>query len=95
MQIDDKMMKYLEELSYISLSEDERQHLSEGLEAIFMNVAQLRNLDIKDAAQSIHPFGNVNVFRDDIVTPSLDRALALQNAKHKNEEMFIAPKTVE
>ena len=42
-----------------------------------------------------HPFDNVNDFRDDEVRPSFDRALILQNAPFRNDEMIIAPKTVE
>jgi Asp-tRNA(Asn)/Glu-tRNA(Gln) amidotransferase C subunit len=37
----------------------------------------------------------VNDFRDDIALPSYDRALILENAPVKNDETFIAPKTVE
>ena len=43
----------------------------------------------------MHPHGRVNAFRDDVVTPSIDRDAVLANAPEKSETEFVLPKIVE
>ena len=95
MQIDDRLIRYSEELSYISLSDEDRTSVAAGIQRIMSKISILQSLDTDGVIELTHPLGNVNVMREDIVAESLDRALLLKNARQKNEEMFIAPKTVE
>ena len=95
MQVDDKLISYLEELSYISLSNEERGSIITSVQKVIDNISKLKSLDTEGVTQLTHPIDNVNVFRDDVVEESMDRSLLLQNARQKNEEMFIAPKAVE
>jgi len=95
MQIDDKLLEYLEDLSCLTLSDNEKTRLTHDLQEILDYMARLGGLNTDGVVERSHPFDNVNVFRDDEVHPSVDRALILQNAPVKNNEMFIAPKTVE
>ena len=93
--IDDKKMRYLEESSHIALSDEERMDIISGVQKIMDKIEMLKKLDTKDVTELINPLELTNVFRDDKVEQSLDRELLLKNARTKNEEMFIAPKTVE
>ena len=95
MKIDDKLIVYLEDLSYLTLSGEERIRLAGDLEKILGYIARLGEVDTEGVPECSHPFDDVNVFRKDEVRPSYARALILQNAPLKNDEMFIAPKTVE
>jgi len=95
MQIDDKLIEYLEHLSCLTLSDDEKVRLKGDLDKILSGMAQLSELDTNGVPERSHPFDNVNAFRDDEVQPSFDRELILKNAPDRNNEMFIAPKTVE
>ena len=95
MQIDDKLLAYLEDLSCLTLSDDEKTRLKKDLREILDYMARLGELDTNGVLERSHPFDAVNAFRDDEVRPSFDRALILQNAPVKNDEFFIAPKTVE
>jgi len=95
MQIDDKLLAYLEDLSCLTLSADEKTRLTHDLQEILDYMARLGELNTDGVVERSHPFDNVNVFRDDVVRPSFDRALILQNAPVKNDEAIIAPKTVE
>jgi len=95
MQIDDKLLAYLEELSCLTLSDNEKTKLTHDLQEILDYMARLSEIDTNGVVERSHPFDNVNVFRDDKVCSSFDRALILQNAPVKNGEMIIAPKTVE
>ena len=95
MNIDDKLIAYLEGLSCLTLSEDEKRRLSEDLNKILTYMQRLGTLDTENVPERSHPFDNVNAFREDTVQVSLDRELILKNAPYRNDKMFIAPKTVE
>jgi len=95
MQIDDKLLAYLEDLSCLTLSANEKTKLTHDLQEILDYMARLGELNTDGVVERSHPFDNVNVFRDDAVRPSFDRALILKNAPVRNDEMIIAPKTVE
>jgi len=95
MQIDDKLLTYLEDLSCLTLSDNEKIRLTHDLQEILDYMARLGEIDTNGVVERSHPFDNVNVFRDDEVRPSFDRELILQNAPVRNEQMYIAPKTVE
>ena len=72
-----------------------KKRLSGDLNAILGHMARLGELNTAEVNERSHPFDNVNAFRDDEVRPSFDRELILKNAPVRNDEMFIAPKTVE
>lgn len=101
MQIDDKLIAYLEDLSFLTLSDDEKTRLTGDLQKILNYFTRLDELNTEGVQERSHPwdncasFGNANAFREDVVRPSLDRGLVLKNAPFKNDEFFIAPKTVE
>ena len=95
MQIDDKLIGYLEDLSCLTLTDQEKLRLSGDLEKILGYMDRLGELDTEGVSERSHPFDHVNVFRDDEAQGSFDRELILQNAPQRNDEMFIAPKTVE
>ena len=95
MQIDKELIAYLEDLSYLTLSDAEKQRLTEDLKEILSGMERLSELNTENVLERSHPFDNVNAFRDDEVQTSSDRELILKNAPVRNDEMFIAPKTVE
>jgi len=95
MKIDKSLISYLEDLSCLSLSNEEKKHITKDLRSILEGMAQLERLNTKNVPERSHPFDNVNSFRDDIVHPSFDRELILKNAPKKNNEMFVAPRTIE
>ncbi|MCL2053986.1 MAG: Asp-tRNA(Asn)/Glu-tRNA(Gln) amidotransferase subunit GatC [Oscillospiraceae bacterium] len=95
MMLDAGLISYLEDLSHLLLSEDEKARLTESLEKILNGMAKLGALELENIPERSHPFDNVNAFREDIVKHSFDRELILKNAPVKTDEMFIAPKTVE
>jgi aspartyl/glutamyl-tRNA(Asn/Gln) amidotransferase C subunit len=95
LQIDGGLLAYLEDLSCLTLADNEKTKLTSDLQEILDYMARLGELDTEGVAERSHPFDNVNVFRDDVARPSFDRSLILQNAPARNDEMIIAPKTVE
>jgi len=94
MHIDDKLISYLEDLSYLTLPDEEKSRLTGDLEKILNGITRLGELNTAGVPECSHPFDIVNAFRDDAARPSFDRELVLKNAPARNEQMFIAPKTV-
>jgi aspartyl-tRNA(Asn)/glutamyl-tRNA(Gln) amidotransferase subunit C len=95
MQIDDKLISYLEDLSCLTLSDAEKSRLTGDLNKILSGMERLSEVNTEGVPERSHPFDNVNAFREDETGESFERALILKNAPDKNDEMFIAPKTVE
>jgi len=95
LQIDEKLIEYLEELSYLTLSDEEKLRLTGDLRDILTGIDRLGELDTEGIIECSHPFDNVNSFRNDEVLDSFDRNLILQNAPESNDTMIVAPKTVE
>jgi aspartyl-tRNA(Asn)/glutamyl-tRNA(Gln) amidotransferase subunit C len=95
MQIDDKLISYLEDLSCLTLSEAEKSRLTGDLKEILSGMERLSGLNTEGVPERSHPFDDVNAFRNDEAGESFERGLILKNAPEKNDTMFIAPKTVE
>ena len=95
MQIDNELIAYLEDLSCLALSDDEKSRLAGDLLEILDYMARLSELNTDGVSERSHPFDDVNAFRDDEARASFDRELILKNAPVRNDEFFIAPKTVE
>jgi len=95
MDMDDKLIAYLEDLSYLTLSDEEKTRLTGDLQEILRGMARLSELDTSGVPERSHPFDAVNAFREDMTLPSFERELILENAPNRNDEMFIAPGTID
>jgi len=95
MKIDDELIVYLEDLSCLTLSDGEKKRLAGDLKDILSGMERLGELNTENVPERSHPFDNVNAFRDDNVQASYNRELILKNAPDKDDEMLIAPRTVE
>ena len=94
MRIDEDLITYLETLSCLTLSENEKQRLKGDLSDILGGMARLRELNTENVPERSHPFDHVNAFREDTVQASFERELILRNAPERDEAFFTAPKTV-
>ena len=95
MQINDELITRLEDISCLAFSKDEKAALKSEFQEILDNMTLFNQLDTQGVPECAHPLDNTNIFRKDEALPSYDRELILKNAPVKNDEMFIAPKTVE
>ena len=95
MAIDRKTVENVAKLARLQLSGDELAAYEKQLGAILDYVAKLESLDVAGLEPLAHPAETSNVFRDDVVKPSLPRPEALKNAPDRNDDFFIVPKVVE
>lgn len=95
MIIDDKLITYLEDLSRLHLTDEEKAKAKEDLGKILAYIDKLNELDTSTTEAMSHPFEFTNNFRRDEVKASTDRELILQNAPEKKDGCFKVPTTVE
>ncbi len=93
MRVDAGLISYLEELSALSLSEDEKLRLLGDLDEILQYMASLSGLDTQNIPAYSLVYDNMNA-REDVATSSLDREKLLRNAPKSANGMFVAPRTV-
>lgn len=95
MQINDTLIAYLEELSRLRLSDEEKEVAKTELSRILGYMDILSELDTEGVEAATHPHAFTNVFREDVVAPSMGRDRLLANAPRKKDGCFQVPRTVE
>ena len=83
---------HLAGLARIDLSEAELEHLASELPAILDYVASVQEAVGDDVEAMSHPVPVDNVFREDVVRPSLTPEEALAGAPASDQQRFLVPK---
>lgn len=78
-------------LARIEMSEDELVSLSKEFTVILDAVARVQEVASADVAQTSHPLSLRNVFRPDVVVPSLSPEDALSGAPAQEDQRFRVP----
>ncbi|MBR1736189.1 MAG: Asp-tRNA(Asn)/Glu-tRNA(Gln) amidotransferase subunit GatC [Firmicutes bacterium] len=92
---DEKTITYLEELSKIKLSKNEKEKFKDELGKIIEYMGKLNELDTKDIQPLSHPFMHTADLREDIIRPSYKREEILKNSPDNKDGCFTVLKTVE
>lgn len=95
MQITPELIKYLESLARITLSEDEEKKVSTELQDILTYIDMLNELDTEGVEAMSHCFPIVNVMREDEIAPSMTPDEITANAPEEQDGCFVVPKTVD
>ena len=88
-------IKYVAHLARLSLSPAEEEQFGAQLAGILGYIEKLKQLDVSGIEPTAHAVPLVDVFRPDLVQPSLSNEEALRNAPAKAGGLFIVPKIVE
>ena len=95
MQITPDLIKYLEKLARITLSEDEEKKVGNELQDILPYIDMLNALDTDGVEAMSHCFPVTNVMREDEVAPSMSPDEIVANAPESQDGYFVVPKTVD
>lgn len=95
MQITSDLIKYLESLGRLSLTEEEEEKVGKELQDILTYIDMLNELDTDGVEAMSHAFPITNVLRKDEVKPSMNPEDVVANAPESQDNMFVVPKTVE
>jgi aspartyl-tRNA(Asn)/glutamyl-tRNA(Gln) amidotransferase subunit C len=88
-------VRYVAELARLELTDEEAELFQRQLGTIVQYVEKIGELDVDGIEPTLHGQKLVNAFREDVVTPSLDREKALANAPERHDYEFKLPKIVE
>ena len=86
---------YVASLAQLSLTPDVQDRLVKEMGDILQYMDKLNELDTAGIEPTMHAMAMTNVFRDDVVGPSLDRDQALMNAPKTDGEYFLVPKILD
>ena len=78
-------------LARLQLTDAEMATLTSDLAQIVGYVDQLAEVNTDGVEPMAHAVEVANVFRDDVVTPSLSREEALLNAPHHDDRGYLVP----
>jgi aspartyl-tRNA(Asn)/glutamyl-tRNA(Gln) amidotransferase subunit C len=79
-------------LARLSLSEAELDMYTEQLGQILEHANDIEALDLDGVIPTAHPFGLINVVRDDVLRPSLSRDAVLAMAPDAEDGRFAVPR---
>jgi aspartyl-tRNA(Asn)/glutamyl-tRNA(Gln) amidotransferase subunit C len=95
MSISREDVKYVAALARIDLPEDQLDGFTKTLDKIVHYVEQLQKLDLDNVKPTSHAVPVGNVFREDIVKPSLTNQEALTLAIESKDGSFKVPLVIE
>jgi aspartyl-tRNA(Asn)/glutamyl-tRNA(Gln) amidotransferase subunit C len=83
---------HLADLARIDLDEAELDHLAPQLAVILDSIKSISEVAAADVPPTSHALPLTNVFRDDVVTPSLTPEEALSGAPAVEDQRFAVPR---
>jgi len=94
--IDKDTVKHVAHLARLSLDEKELELYSAQLASILEYISKLNEIDTKDVLPTSHAVSSIkNVFRKDVLKPSLGTGEVLKNAPAREGDFFRVPQIIE
>ena len=84
----------LAKLARIGISDEQAAHLATELAQIVGFVEQLQAVDISDTLPTDQVTGLVDVWREDVVKPSMDRTELLKNAPAQKDGYIVVKRVL-
>jgi aspartyl-tRNA(Asn)/glutamyl-tRNA(Gln) amidotransferase subunit C len=94
MEVTDQMVENLAALSRLRFNEVEKEEIKKDLQRMISFVDKLKEVDVSNIEPLLHMTDMENVYRNDEVKGSMDRADALKNAPHSDDQFFKVPKVI-
>jgi aspartyl-tRNA(Asn)/glutamyl-tRNA(Gln) amidotransferase subunit C len=95
MKITTEEVDHVAVLARLKFSEEEKERFVSQLNSILEYMGQLGRLDTSSVEPTFHAVSQENVFREDIVQPSLDLERTLANGPDPDRGFFRVPKIIE
>jgi aspartyl-tRNA(Asn)/glutamyl-tRNA(Gln) amidotransferase subunit C len=95
MEITKQEVEKVAKLARLEVTSAEKEAFAKQLSQILTHVEQLKQYDTEGVEPTSTVLGQVNVFRDDTIRPSLPTEKALANAPERDADGFHVPKIIE
>ena len=86
---------HVAKLARLTMSEDELDRFTEQLGQVLDHASDMNALDLEGVVATAHPFGLINVVRDDEVRASLDHDAVMAMAPDAQDGRFAVPRILE
>lgn len=83
---------HVAKLARLTLSDDELDMFTEQLSKVLEHANDMNALNLQDLEPTAHPFGLINVVRDDVIRPSLDHDSVIAMAPDAQDGRFAVPR---
>ena len=94
-KIDESQVRKVAKLARLDLDDKEVEQFSGELSDIIEYIEKLNELDVEDVEPLAHCLPIHNVFREDVVKPSLENEKAIANAPDRHDGYFKVPKVLD
>ena len=88
-------VQYVASLSRVHLTHEEIEKFTKNLEDILHYVAKLEKLNVSSVEPTSHVLPLKNVYREDVIKPSLSQKDALRITRDQHNGSFKVPKVIE
>jgi aspartyl-tRNA(Asn)/glutamyl-tRNA(Gln) amidotransferase subunit C len=95
MEISKQEVEKVAKLARLEITEAEKTAFAKQLSQILTHVETLKQYDTQGIEPTATVLGQVNVFREDVVLPSLSVEKALANAPEREADGFAVPRILE
>ena len=95
MSVTKKDVEHIAALAHLEFSDDEKETLTQHMNQILDYMQQLSKLNTENVEPLSHVIELHNVFRDDVVKPSLGTEKTLANAPQTDGQFFLVPKILD
>jgi len=85
-------VEHLARLARLELTDGELDHYAAQLDVILQSVARVSEVATPEIPATSHPIPLVNVFREDIARPGVDRSEVLASAPAHEDDRFRVPR---
>lgn len=85
-------VRHLADLARIDLDDAELDHIAPQLSVILESIASIAEVAAADIPPTSHAIPLTNVFRDDVIRPSLTAEQALSGAPASEQQRFSVPR---
>lgn len=94
MQVNDQLIDQLAELARLQFSEEEKSGIRTDLQRMISFVEKLQELDTTGVEPLLHMSEATNVYREDVLSGSIERSTGLLNAPDSDGTYFRVPQVI-
>ncbi|MFH1097401.1 MAG: Asp-tRNA(Asn)/Glu-tRNA(Gln) amidotransferase subunit GatC [Candidatus Desantisbacteria bacterium] len=91
MNITQETVEYIAQLARLELTNPEKEMYACQLTDILTYVSKMSQLDTANILPTSHPIPMENIFREDVIIPSISVKDALANAPQQRDGYFVVP----
>ncbi len=84
-------VKVISKLAKLKLTKEQINKFALDLSSIVGQMEEIKNLDVKNIAETARVIDEENILREDIITPSFNQEQALKNSKSTHNSYFLVP----